>query len=226
MNTNLIENLELSISPEDFAFLILSQERTLLQLMHNTVARIISEVTYILNSDLGAYPDFSKCFELITELYGYGFKKESYALLDQTGNLIEEIYPELMPYFRLNAKQFDSYFIPDKWRFQKAALSIFEKADIYIEEHHDTNGIMYFTYCALGNQNMVDVIWYDVAVAVSDLIEFATRSGMSEGINDTSDHTGEHIQDIHSIPVQNLIEDHIERIIKAYVKSGEEMVIL
>lgn len=216
--------IEPSISPEQFMYEIMSNEQNTEMLMHKTVKRILDAFNTILSIE-DYRPDFAQCIELVSELFSYGFKAEAKQCLDALGFHLEEFEPGLLAWYRLNAKMFEFYTIPERLRFTKEA-PLFRNTEIYIETFHDTKGIMYFTFCNKGCENNEDTDWKDAAASIQDLIEFAVKEDLISGIVDSYDHEGNHTQKDFTTPVKIYIQEHTERIIKEYVRSGEDFVIL
>lgn len=222
--TKVEQLIEPSISPEQFMYEIMSNEQNTEMLMHNTVKRLLEGFNAILSIE-DYRPDFAKSIEYVSELFAYGFKTEGKQCLDALGYHLEEFEPGLLAWYRLNAKMFESYTIPERLRFTKDT-PLYRNSEIYIETFQDTKGIMYFTYCTKGCENNDDPDWKDAAASIQDLIDFAIKEDLISATIDGCDHEGNHTQKDFTTPVQIYVQEHTERIIKEYVRSGEDFVIL
>lgn len=224
--TNLTQKIEPSISANEF-LLNLSKEDAQM-LVHSTLRRILNEIKSIEENEQGKIffdrPDFAQEVELIQELYSYGYRKEAHECLTNMGRHINELYSNLMPWFRMQARTFSGYVLPTELRFNQTEQLF--KREIYLEDYNIANDIVIFTWCWLGTQNNEDVEWNNSAVALFELYEFAENNDMLTGLSDTSDHTGEHIQRELKTPLYIYVQEHIETIIKEYVKAGKEVVSL
>lgn len=228
MNTTakLNQKIEPSISVYDFIQRLETNREETAMLMHNTLTRILAEIKTIETNEGGELyhqrPDFAREIELIQELCSYGLYKEAYHALTEMGKHIAELYSELLPWYRLQTKMFKGYVLPLGLR-SVVSEHLF-KRDIFIESHHESNGIIYYTWCWKGTQDNPSVEWNNSAVALTDLSEFALEKDMITGISDTCDHTGEHVQKELKTPLYIYVQEHIETIIKEYVKAGKEVV--
>jgi hypothetical protein len=221
-DTKVSEKIEMSIDEAQFFSTVLHlSDSDRLMLAHNTLRRITSEVMRELHNELQTTPDYSKVFQLLEEMVTYGFAEEAHELLTQTGSHIEECNSQLMPFFKLMAESFKGYAIPERWKEIKG--SMFKGWRIFLEDFDLKDSNIHILFCLKGNETQNDKDLFTSAI-----IPYYKLEKFAEGRNEGSSHeieAGYLEEKEFTIPMALFIEDSMEKLIKAYVYEGGELII-
>jgi hypothetical protein len=164
-------------------------------------------------------PAFHNSFTLIEELISIGYKPDAIEQLNKIAYLINEIYHELRPWFRLIVAKYTWYTLPNC--MQNIEREAFDNRKVLIEGWDEKNGVVEFIWA-----------WDDPAgldyntsmVTAATLLDFAAMYGhiQTTAVRDVADRFGEHQQQVLDICVQNAFEAKMEEILRDYIKSGRE----
>lgn len=224
--TNLTQKIDLSISPEKFVW-GLKSEPTTLMLMHRLVRGLSNEVRSIIHDDAQFKVELNRALELISELEEYGFREEAKGLLVEISEVLNECWPDMIPYFIMQCQNSFFWFPYQKHvRHTVVTSNPFKGQDVSIEHRNESAGIIQLIIYRTADR-FEDPTMYDVYITVNDLIKWIRESEYNYAHYDTADpQTGHHVQRTTRIPDSVLMEECQDDIIVRYIKDGYPVIVL
>ena len=225
-NSNILDNIEASISVDAFLGNLTGQKQNAQLLMQKTLARIHKSFFEALSIEQFPTANYLEAIELVNEAIMYGFIKEAHTMMTGMFNQIQELDPEWMPWWTLNARLLNDYVIPNG--YEKPKKSKRAKDKIFLENYIISGDRRLITvcYCFKRTMDEGDPIWYDKIFLVQDLVDFIDRKYGNTCIDDRRDESGEHVQTLSKVDLYTTALENAQRYITEYIEAGEELVSL
>jgi hypothetical protein len=207
--TNLLQNSTPSISGLEFISRIQQSPKEMEMLLVKTRERIINEIIRLNGDEFNSSPRFDKQMKLIIELYDYGFQHEAIKCFSVIQDAILETHVSLVPWMNLQLRHLD------------IQISKTHCTKLFIEDHYQSEGLVYVTWCYDGLQNLADTPWHNSAFTYAELVEFVEEEGLiKHSISDSVNHLGEHVQQEDRRDVYTYVQEELETIIQKYLQSA------
>lgn len=189
------------------------------QLMYKTRLRILNELSILdanfwMLVETNNTPPFDKQMELIAELYDYGFMEEAKLCIDIMQTRIDELFPSVAEWFKLQKQKFVF-----KTPLKKGASL---KGPIFLEDFRIEKDLIYATWCFLGLQNDLHVKWVSCAFSLPELVQYMEINGYQYLWQDVPNPI---IEPNSTTPeakrqLSVFIQENIEKLIKEYIQEG------